>query len=145
MVGTLRWKRRIGRCVQGCKQSQRVPLDEVLGLSAYQATDEGLVRLGCLLSVMLPYGLASWLLTQWSGVSLSASSLWNAVQYYGAHALSNLELEIEAFNNGKCPTPEVLSEQMATSSLAIAVDGVMVPFRPTDKTPKGTIQYRDGP
>lgn len=143
MIGSVKWKRRVGRCAKGCNRSQRVPLDEALGLSAYQATDEGFLRLGCLLSVMLPYGLASWLLAQWCGVSLSASSLWNAVQYYGAHALSNLELELEAFENGKSPAPEVLSEPVAALNLAICADGVMVPFRPTDKTAKGTTQYRE--
>lgn len=145
MIGTLRWKRRVGRCPQGCKGSQRVPLDEALGLSAYQATDEGLLRLGCLLSVVMPYDLASWLLGQWSGVSLSASSLWNAVQYYGAHALSNLELELAAFERGEFPEPEALCDELKRLTLAISADGVMVPFRPHDKTPRGTTQYRDGP
>jgi hypothetical protein len=143
MIGTVRWKRRVGRCPQGCQGSQRVPLDEALGLSAYQATDEGLLRLGCLLSVVMPYGLASWLLGQWSGVRLSASSLWNAVQYYGAHALSNLELELAAFEQGKLPEPEALCDELQRLTLAICADGVMVPFRPHNKTPKGTTQYRE--
>jgi hypothetical protein len=107
-----------------------------LGLCAYQATDEGFIRLGCLLSVMMPYGLASWLLGQWSGVSLSASSLWNGVQHYGAHALATLELELEAFDREERPTPDLLPAQVAQLCLAISADGVMVTFRLQQKTPK---------
>lgn len=122
ILGTVVWKRRVGRCHKGCQGSQRIPLDEALGLCAYQATDEGLIRLGCLLSVMMPYGLASWLLGQGSGVSLGASSLWNAVQHYGAHALATLELELETFEGGESPLPELLPAQVAQLCLTSVRD-----------------------
>lgn len=52
-----------------------MPLDEALGIVPYQQSSEELVRLGCLLSVMMPYGQASEVLRQWSGLSVSGVSL----------------------------------------------------------------------
>ncbi|MBD2429569.1 ISKra4 family transposase, partial [Phormidium sp. FACHB-1136] len=49
----------MGRCPRGCPESQRVPLDEALGIAPYQQSSEELMRLGCLLSVMMPYAQAS--------------------------------------------------------------------------------------
>lgn len=143
MIGTVSWKRRVGRCANGCVGSQRVPLDEALGVMPYQATDEGFLRLGCLLSVMMPYDLAHWVLAQWNGVTLSRSSLWNAVQQYGAQAILDGELELEDYNTGNWPEPEDLPPDIAQMTLAIAADGVSVPLRPQSKSPKGKTQYRE--
>jgi hypothetical protein len=40
-------------------------------------------------------------------------------------------------------TPEHLDERTAALNLAIAADGVMVPFRPQPNTPKGKTQWRE--
>ena len=55
MVGRIYWKRRVGHCPKGCKGSLSVPLDEALGIAPHQGSSEELMRLGCLLSVMMPY------------------------------------------------------------------------------------------
>ena len=60
-----------------------------------QLSDEGLQRLGCLLSIMLPYDMASWLLGQWNGVTLSASTLWNKVQQVGEKLEAEVEKELQ--------------------------------------------------
>ena len=39
-----------------------MPLDEALGIAPHQGSSEELMRLGCLLSVMMPYEQASSLL-----------------------------------------------------------------------------------
>ncbi|MEO1148942.1 MAG: ISKra4 family transposase, partial [Cyanobacteria bacterium J06638_22] len=71
LIGEIGWTRRVGRCPGHCVGSSCVPLDEALGLTAHQRVGDGLKRLGCLLCVLLPYGMAAWLLGQWSGISVS--------------------------------------------------------------------------
>lgn len=143
MIGLVQWKRRVGRCGNGCVGSHRVPLDEALGVMPHQATDEGLMRLGCVLSVMMPYNLAHWVLGQWSGVTLSRSSLWNRVQYYGAQAVLDEELALAEYTKGNLPETEEIPCEIAHMTLAIAADGVSVPLRPQSKSPKGKTQYRE--
>ena len=102
-----------------------------------------MMRLGCLLSVMMPYEVASWLLGQWSGLSVSASTLWNWVQDKGQQAMEEMQEQLKVQANGEAITPEQLSELLLSLPLAIGADGVMVPFRPVAKTPKGKTQWRE--
>jgi len=37
LVGIVHWKRRVGRCPQGCLGTQVAPMDEALGIKAYRA------------------------------------------------------------------------------------------------------------
>ncbi|KAI9131212.1 hypothetical protein ON05_016495 [Acaryochloris sp. CCMEE 5410] len=85
----------------------------------------------------MPYELASWMLSQWSGLSVSSSSLWNWVQVMGNKAYQELEAQLKAQASGEQAPSEAISEVLSALPLAIAADGVMVPFRPTPKTPKG--------
>src|SRR5918997_950120 len=55
LVGWVEWQRRVGRCPNRCVGSHLTPFDRVLGIAAYQQTSMELMRLGCLLSVFLPY------------------------------------------------------------------------------------------
>jgi hypothetical protein len=91
----------------------------------------------------MPYELASWMLGQWSGLSVSASSLWNWVQVMGNKAQQELETQLKAQASGAQAEGESISEALSVLPLAIAADGVMVPFRPTPKTTKGKIQWRE--
>ena len=91
----------------------------------------------------MPYDLASWMLGQWSGLSVSASSLWNWVQAVGSKAQQELETQLKAQESGTQIPCESISEALSALPLAIAADGVMVPFRPIPKTPKGKIQWRE--
>jgi len=120
-----------------------VPLDEALGITPNQASSEELIRLGCLLSIVMPYDLSSWMLHQCTGITVSASTLWHWVERYGTSSKSRLEAQLEQYLQGESMPRESLDEVTAALRLAIAADGVMVPFRPTPKTPKGKIQWRE--
>ncbi|NES01223.1 MAG: ISKra4 family transposase, partial [Symploca sp. SIO1B1] len=109
----------------------------------HQRTGDGLKRLGCLVSVFLPYEMASCLLAQWSGIKVSDSSLWNWVQEVGARAVVQLEASVNAYTETGEVMPEALAETVAQMRLVIGADGVMVPFRPTPGTPKGKTQWKE--
>jgi hypothetical protein len=118
-------------------------LDEAIGITPYQQSSDELMRLGCLLSLVMPYELASWMLGQWSGLSVSASSLWNWVQLMGKQAQSELNAQLSEQASGRELTCEPIDAMVAALPLAISADGVMVPFRPTPKTAQGKIQWRE--
>jgi hypothetical protein len=101
------------------------------------------MRLGCLLSLVMPYELASWMLGQWSGLSVSASTLWNWVQAKGKQAEAELNAQLQQQAAGADCVPEALDETVAALPLAIGADGVMVPFRPTLQTPKGKTKWQE--
>ena len=101
------------------------------------------MRLGCLLSLVMPYDLASWMLGQWSGLRVSGSTLWNWVQQYGRKAKQELDQELARQAAGEVIEPEPLAEALAALPLAIAADGVMVPFRPTPGSAKGKTKWRE--
>ena len=88
----------------------------------------------------MPYELSSWILGQWGKVSVSTSTVCNWVQHFGSKAQQVLSAQLEAQASGDKVPCEPLSEALAALPLAIAADGVMVPFRPTAKTTKGKIQ-----
>jgi hypothetical protein len=118
-------------------------LDQQLGIAPYQRYSEEVMWLGCLFSVIMPYATASWLFEQWSGLSVSASSLWNWVQQYGAAATTALTAQLEAQADGQPIPPEGLPQSLLALPLAIAADGVMVPFRPVAQSAKGKTQWRE--
>jgi hypothetical protein len=114
-----------------------------MGIAPHQASSEELMRLGCLLSLVMPYGLASWMLGQWSGLSVSANTLWNWVQTQGKQAEAELNTQLQQQSDGADCEAEVLDETVAALPLAIGADGVMVPFRPTLQTPKGKTKWQE--
>jgi hypothetical protein len=120
-----------------------VPLDQALGIAPYQSSSEELIRLGCLLSIVMPYDLSSWMLHQCTGIAVSASTLWNWVERYGSSSKSRIEAQIEQYLQGESMPIDSLDEVTAALRLAIAADGVMVPFRPEPHTPKGKTQWRE--
>lgn len=101
------------------------------------------MRLGCLLSLVMPYELASWMLGQWSGLSVSASTLWNWVQVKGEQAQTELAAQLALQASGAAVIPEALDSALLALPLAIAADGVMVPFRPQAGTPKGKTRWQE--
>lgn len=101
------------------------------------------MRLGCMLSIFVPYELAAHRLEQLLGLQVSASSLWNWVSDYGATALKNLEAQLSAQAAGEPITPEVLAPALAALPLAISADGVMVPMRPSAGTAKGKTLWEE--
>ena len=143
LIGEIQWTRRVGRCPSHCKTSQCCPSDVALGLRPHQRVGDGLKRLGCLLSIMLPYSMAAWVLGQWSGLRISESSLFNWVQEMGSKAMEQLNQDVDAYMKQTETQPESLSHDIAQLPLAISADGVMVPFRPTPHSPKGKTKWRE--
>ena len=120
-----------------------MPLDEALGIRPYQNSSDELVRLGCLLSLFVPYQLASALLGQFSGLQVSASSLWHWVEQQGRRAKDELAAQLAAQEAGEPIAAEALAAAVAGLPLAIAADGVMVPMRPLAKSPKGKTVWQE--
>jgi hypothetical protein len=143
LLGAVRWRRRIGRCPNGCKGSQIAPLDQALGLSAHQRTSEEVQWMGCLLAVFIPYETACCVLDKLTGIRLRASTLWSWVQEAGQRVMRELESELQALAKGQLPGAESLAEGLEKLPVVIGADGVMVPFRPLAGTPKGKTQWRE--
>ena len=101
------------------------------------------MRLGCLLSLFVPYQLASALLGQFSGLQVSASSLWHWVEQQGRRAKDELAAQLAAQEAGEPIAAEALAAAVAGLPLAIAADGVMVPMRPLAKSPKGKTVWQE--
>jgi hypothetical protein len=143
LVGVVRWKRRISRCPNRCSGSQKASFDKTLGIVPDQQTSTELVRLGCLLAVFLPFELAASVLQQLSGIAVSDATLWNWVQVVGTQAHKQIEAQLQAFEKGDVIKSEILDPNLSAMPLIIAADGVTVPFRSQEKTPKGKIVWRE--
>lgn len=74
---------------------------------------------------------------------MSAGSLWNWVQQVGQRAEGALSEALGLQASGETVTPESIDDALAALPLPIGADGVMVPFRPTPKTPVGGVQWRE--
>lgn len=143
LVGSVEWKRCISRCPKRCPGSQMAPFDTVLGIDAYQQTSTELIRLGCLLAVFLPFGLAASILQQLTGIILSKDTIWDWVQIVGHKAMAQLETQLQDLAIGHSPKLESLDAMLKAMPLIIAADGVTVPFRPLPKIPKGKIVWKE--
>jgi hypothetical protein len=143
VVGTVRWKRRVGRCPRGCKIGQVAPLDRALGLEAYARTSGVVQEMACLWAVFVPFDLAARLLARLAGVEVSASGVWNWVQAHGQQAMAQLDEELKRLAQGERPAPEALTSEMAALPLMLGADGVKVPFRPDGGHPGGAIAWRE--
>jgi hypothetical protein len=119
------------------------PLDQELGLDSYQQTSQEVVKLGCLLAVFVPFDTATVLLKQLTGINLNATTVWNWVQSLGMKAMEQLEQELALLNSGIEPSEEERSPELKQMPLIIGADGVMVPMRPLEKTPKGKTIWRE--
>ncbi len=143
LIGIVRWKRRIGRCPHKCPGSQHSPFDMALGIQSYQQTSTELMRLGCLLAVFLPFDLTAQLLLQLTGITISDATIWNWVQTIGQQAVTHLKLQLQNLADGQSPQVAALDATVKAMPLIIAADGVIVPFRPQPKTPKGKILWQE--
>jgi len=139
LIGTVRWKRRAGRCEIG----QVAPLDEELGLQPNQRASGGLKRAACALAVFVPFETAAVLLSLLTSALVSPSSIWNWVQEAGQQAMNRLEQELEALQDGQVPKEEEIAAEIAALPLLIGADGVMVPFRPDGGKPNGRTIWRE--
>ena len=141
--GVIRWKRHVGRCPKKCRIGQIAPLDQELGLIPNQRMDESIKRKTCLLAVFVPFETASVLFTQLSGVTVSATVIWQWVQQVGKQLAAQLDTELEALAAGQWPSEEPLPPELVECPLIIGGDGVMVPFRTQKGSPRGKTVYRE--
>ncbi len=143
LVGPLRWRRRVGRCPQGCETPQVAPLDDALGLHPHQRTSGELQHLGCALAVFVPFATAATLLGWASGVVVSPRAVWEWVQAAGQRAMAQLHAQLQAAAEGHLPPEEPLAAEVAAMPLALEADGVMVPFRPEGGNPRGKTAWHE--
>ena len=55
LVGLVKWKRRVGRCPNKCRDAQIAPLDKRLDIKPRQKTGDEIKRLACLLVIFVPF------------------------------------------------------------------------------------------
>ena len=83
LFGPIRWRRRVGRCPQGCAIPQVAPFDAALGVQPYQRSSGELQALGCAFAVFVPFATAARLLGWYLGSTVSARAVWGWVQAAG--------------------------------------------------------------
>ena len=143
LCGPIRWRRRVGRCPQGCAIPQVAPFDAALGVPPHQRTSGALQLLGCACAVFVPCATAARWLRWYCGGRVSPRAVWCWVQAAGHHAMARLQEELDAVARGDAPPPEALAAELAAWPLALGADGVMVPLRPTGGAPRGKIRWRE--
>ena len=143
VVGTVKWRRRVGRCPSGCKIGQVAPLDQALGLQAYVRTSVVVPEMACLLAVLMPFDLVSRVLARLTGVKVSASGVWHWVQARGREAMARLDAELRRLAQGERPAPETLAAEIAALPVMVGADGVQVPLRPHGGDPRGAVVWRE--
>lgn len=142
-IGVIHFSRRIGRCRNRCRIGQVAPLDTELQLAPHQHSCLSLKRLACLLSVFVPYQTASRLLNELISISVSAKAIWHWVANAGQRAIDTLDDELSALAQGKAVDMEPTDPDTENLPLLIGADGVMVPFRQQQGSPKGSIIWRE--
>jgi hypothetical protein len=143
LFGPIRWRRRVGRCPQGCANPQVAPFDEELGVQPSQRSSGALQSLGCAFAVFVPFATAARLLGWYVGSTVSARAVWCWVQAAGHQAMEHLQGDLAAVAQGHGPMPEPLTAEQAALPLALGADGVMVPFRPEAGAPTGKTRWRE--
>jgi hypothetical protein len=80
---------------------------------------------------------------RFTGIKLNAQTIWSWVQLWGKQAMNQLQEEMAQLADGQEPNPEPLEETLRQMPLVIGADGVMVPMRPHEGQPHGSIQWRE--
>jgi hypothetical protein len=143
LFGPIRWRRRVGRCPQGCAIGQVAPFDEELGVQPHQRTSGELQFLGCALAVFVPFATAARLLSWFSGGTVSPRAVWCWVQAAGQRAMETLQAQLAAVAHGDLPPEEPREAELTSAPLVLGADGVMVPFRPDAGAPRGKTRWRE--
>ena len=143
IIGDIKWQRRLGRCSNKCVIGQVAPLDKELGLASNQKSDTGLQRVACLVAIFVPFETATVVLKQLTGIGVSGQAIWEWVQSVGQGMMKSLEAELASLAAGKLPEVEAMSAEIAAQTLLIGADGVMVPFRPQERTAAGKTKWRE--
>jgi len=93
--------------------------------------------------VFVPFETAAALLKRATGLSISPAAIWGWVQAMGQCALERLNQALEQLALGQAPAAEPISPEVANLPLLAGADGVMVPFRPQEGSPKGRTLWRE--
>ena len=119
------------------------PLDTELQLAPHQHSCVSFKRLACLLAVFVPYQTASKLLNELTSIEVSAKAIWHWTQNAGQRAIDTLNDELQTLAQGKAVDVESADPDTENLPLLIGADGVMVPLRQQQGSPKGSIRWRE--
>lgn len=142
LIGLISWRRRAWRCPCGCEIGQIVPFDDVLGIKPNQRISEEVKEMACMLAVFIPYQTASMIMTALTGTEICPATIWNWVQCAGKQVILKIEQELKDLSENKLSNTDI-KEEIAKLILAIGGDGVYVPFRPNEGSPKGETQWKE--
>ncbi|MFQ5814058.1 MAG: hypothetical protein ACE5I2_12860 [Anaerolineae bacterium] len=143
LFGPLRWRRRVGRCPQGCAIGQVAPFDEELGLQPHQRTSGELRWLGWAWAVFVPFATAARGLGWYRGQAVRPRSVGCWGQAAGRRAMGQLQAPLAAVAPGALPSEEPLEAELAALPLVLGADGVRGPFRPQGGQPEGKTRWRE--
>lgn len=143
LLGLVKWRRRVRGCPGNCASGQVVASDVALGLQPYQRTSLEVQWLTCALAVFVPFEIAAVLFELLTGVKVASKSIWSWVQYSGQRAMTRLEAQLAALDEGNLPDQEAMSATTQSLPLLVGADGVMAPFRPQTGSPKGKTIWRE--
>jgi hypothetical protein len=141
LLGLIMWDRLAWRCPKGCKIGQITPYDKTLGIRPYQETSNEIKRMVCLLAVFVPFGIASLIFKKLTGIEICDKSIWNWVQEAGEKGIQKVNEELKKLNDGVDPELRELDPDVAELPMVIGGDGVTVPFRPNEGSPKGKTKW----
>jgi hypothetical protein len=139
IIGTISWRRKVGRCPNHCEIGQIAPMDDELGIKPDQRVSTEVQKMSCALAVFVPYEIAAMLLSLLTKVCASPVSIWQWVQKIGHLSMTQMEQELAS---GRLPSEETMTDEMASLPLVLGGDGVLVPFRPYGGSPHGKTRYR---
>ena len=143
ILGMIHWKRRIGRCPNGCGIGQLAPFDEELGIQPHEASSLELKQMGCLFAIFVPFETASLLLERLWKVRVSDNTIWQWVQQFGAKAIQQLEERLADFEPRDYPNDLLSPAQLQALQALIGADGVFAPFRPHGGSPHGKTVWQE--
>ena len=143
LCGPICWRRRVGRCPQGCETPPGAPLDDELGGRPDQRSSAEFPYLGWALAVLVPCATAALLRRWYWAGSVSAQAVWAWVQTAGRRAMEQLHAQLQAVAQGHLPLEEPLPPALAAAPLLMGADGVMVPLRPEGGQPRGKTAWHE--
>lgn len=123
LFGPLQWRRRVGRCPQGCAIPPVAPLDDALGVQPSQRSSQELQALGCALAVFTPFATAAQLLGWYRGGTVSPRAVWCWVPTAGQRAMEQLHAQLQALAQGHLPPEEPLAADLAAAPLLLGPMG----------------------
>lgn len=143
LAGEVSFKRKIGRCKNGCKESNLCLLDKSLGIVAHQKASNELREIACILAIFIPYNSCSRIIKTICGLEVPTKTLYNWCRYFGSIAYNRCLWELHCLERGLLGTQENMSQELLALPLVIGGDGVMIPTRPYGGSPKGKTVWRE--